>query len=168
VRQAFYGEEAQRIQRGQNELKVMVRYPLDERRSIADLENMRIRTPEGDEVPFGSVAEVSFGEAYSSITRQNRRRTVSVSADIDEEEVEPGEIIEEISEDYVPGLLSRNPGVQYSLEGASLEEMEFIHNITVASVAALFLIYALIAIPLHMRLSRYRSIRTCNHSSSCP
>jgi multidrug efflux pump subunit AcrB len=149
VRQAFYGEEAQRIQRGQNELKVMVRYPLDERRSIADLENMRIRTPEGDEVPFGSVAEVSFGEAYSSITRQNRRRTVSVSADIDEEEVEPGEIIEEISEDYVPGLLSRNPGVQYSLEGASLEEMEFIHNITVASVAALFLIYALIAIPLH-------------------
>jgi multidrug efflux pump subunit AcrB len=88
----------------------MVRYPLDERRSIADLENMRIRTPAGDEVPFGSVAEVSFGEAYSSITRQNRRRTVSVSADIDEEEVEPGEIIEEISEDYVPGLLSRNPG----------------------------------------------------------
>jgi multidrug efflux pump subunit AcrB len=149
VRQAFYGEEAQRIQRGQNELKVMVRYPLDERRSIADLENMRIRTPAGDEVPFGSVAEVSFGEAYSSITRQNRRRTVSVSADIDEEEVEPGEIIEEISEDYVPGLLSRNPGVQYSLEGASLEEMEFMHNITVASVAALFLIYALIAIPLH-------------------
>jgi len=73
VRQAFYGEEAQRIQRGQNELKVMVRYPLDERRSIADLENMRIRTPSGDEVPFGSVAEVSFGEAYS--TRRFRKTT---------------------------------------------------------------------------------------------
>jgi len=151
VRQAFYGEEAQRIQRGQNELKVMVRYPLDERRSIADLENMRIRTPSGDEVPFGSVAEVSFGEAYSSITRQNRRRTVTVSADIDEENVEPGEIIKEISEDYIPGLLSRYPGVQYSLEGASLEEREFMRNISVASVAALFLIYALalIAVPLH-------------------
>ena len=149
VRQAFYGEEAQRIQRGQNELKVMVRYPLGERRSIADLENMRIRTPSGDEVPFASVAEVSFGKAYSSITRQNRRRTVTVSADIDEENVEPGEIIKEISEDYMPGLLSRYPGVQYSLEGASLEELEFIRNISVASVAALFLIYALIAIPLH-------------------
>jgi multidrug efflux pump subunit AcrB len=149
VRQAFYGEEAQRIQRGQNELKVMVRYPLDERRSIADLENMRIRTPSGDEVPFGSVAEISFGEAYSSITRQNRRRTVTVSADIDEENVEPGEIIKEISEDYIPGLLSRYPGVQYSLEGASLEEREFMRNISVASVAALFLIYALIAVPLH-------------------
>jgi multidrug efflux pump subunit AcrB len=149
VRQAFYGEEAQRIQRGRNELKVMVRYPLDERRSIADLENMRIRTPSGDEVPFASVAEVSFGKAYSSITRQNRRRTVTVSADIDEEIVEPGEIIKEISEDYMPGLLSRYPGVQYSLEGASLEELEFIRNISVASVAALFLIYALIAVPLH-------------------
>jgi len=127
----------------------MVRYPLYERRSIADLENMRIRTPSGDEIPFASVAEVSFGDAYSSITRQNRRRSVTVSADIDEENVEPGEIIKEISEEFIPGLLSRHPGVQYSLEGASLEELEFIRNITVASVAALFLIYALIAIPLH-------------------
>ncbi len=149
VRQAFYGEEAQRIQRGQDELKVMVRYPLDERKSIADLENMRIRTPSGDEVPFHSVAEVSFGQAYSSITRQNRKRTVTVSADIDAEIVEPGEVIEELSDDYFPGLLSRNPGVGYALEGASLEEIEFKRNITVASFAALFLIYGLIAIPLH-------------------
>jgi len=136
VRQAFYGEEAQRIQRGQDELKVMVRYPLEERRSIADLENMRIRTPAGDEVPFNSVAEVSFGDAYSTITRQNRKRTVTVSADIDPEIVEPGEIIKEISNDYIPGLLTRNPGV-------------FIRNLGLASIAALFLIYGLIAIPLH-------------------
>jgi len=149
VRQAFYGEEAQRIQRGQDELKVMVRYPLSERRSIADLENMRIRTPAGDEVPFSSVAEVSFGEAYSSISRQNRKRTVTVSANIDPEIVQPGEIVTEISEDYIPGLLGRNPGVGYSLEGASLEEIEFLRNISLASIAALFLIFTLIAIPLH-------------------
>jgi multidrug efflux pump subunit AcrB len=148
VRQAFYGEEAQRIQRGQDELKVMVRYPLEERKSIADLENMRIRTPDGDEVPFHSVATVTFGKAYSSITRQNRKRTVTVSADIDPEIVEPGEIIKEISEEYVPELLARNPGVGYGLEGASLEQLEFIRNITVASFAAMFLIYGLIAIPL--------------------
>ena len=149
VRQAFYGEEAQRIQRGQSELKVMVRYPLEERRSIADLENMRIRTPAGDEVPFSSVADVSFGQGYSSISRQNRKRTVTVSADVDQENVEPGEIIKEISEQFIPGLLARHPGVDYGLEGASLEQMEFIRNITIASIAALFLIYALIAIPLH-------------------
>jgi multidrug efflux pump subunit AcrB len=110
---------------------------------------MRIRTPAGDEVPFSSVAEVSFGQAYSSISRQNRKRTVTVSADVDEENVEPGEIIKEITEQFIPGLLSRHPGVDYSLEGASLEQIEFMRNISLASIAALFLIYALIAIPLH-------------------
>jgi len=149
VRQAFYGEEAQRIQRGKDELKVMVRYPREDRRSIADLENMRIRTPSGEEVPFGSVADVSFGTSYSSISRLNRSRTITVSADIDPEIVEPGKVIEEVSDDYVPGLLARYAGVSYGLEGASQEEQEFIANLTVASIAALFLIYALIAIPLH-------------------
>jgi multidrug efflux pump subunit AcrB len=148
VRQAFYGEEAQRIQRGKDEVKVMVRYPRDDRRSIADLENMRIRTPSGDEVPFGSVADISFGQAYSSINRQNRKRTITVSADIDPEVVEPGVVIGEISSDFIPGLLSRHPGVSYGLEGSSLEQMEFKRNILVATIAALFLIYALIAIPL--------------------
>lgn len=149
VRQAFYGEEAQRIQRGKDELKVMIRYPQEDRRSIADLENMRIRTPAGDEVPFQSVADISFGQSYSSITRLNRERTITVSADLDTEIAEPGEVIESISEDYIPGLLSRNPGVKYGLEGSSQEEQDFVRNITVASIAALFLIYALIAIPLH-------------------
>ena len=149
VRQAFYGEEAQRIQRGKDELKVMVRYPLEDRRSISDLENMMIRTPSGDEVPFGSVADVSFGSSYSSITRLNRERTITVSADIDPEVVEPGEVIKEISDEFIPGLLARHAGVSYGLEGASKEEQEFIGNITIASIAALFLIYTLIAIPLH-------------------
>ena len=149
VRQAFYGEEAQRIQRGKDELKVMVRYPREDRRSIADLENMRIRTPAGDDVPFESVADLSFGTSYSSITRLNRARTITVSADIDPELVEPGKVIREISEDFIPGLLSRHTGVSYGLEGASKEEQEFLGNLAVASIAALFLIYALIAIPLH-------------------
>jgi multidrug efflux pump subunit AcrB len=149
VRQAFYGEEAQRIQRGQNEIKVMVRYPLEERRSVADLENMRIRTPSGDEVPFSSVANVTYGSAFSRISRQNRKRTVTVSADIDPEQVEPGAIIKEISEDYAPELLSRHPGVSFELEGASQETNKMLVNFSIAAIAALFLIYALIAIPLH-------------------
>jgi multidrug efflux pump subunit AcrB len=149
VRQAFYGEEAQRIQRGKDELRVMVRYPQEERRSIANLENMRIRTPDGDEVPFAAVAEMSFGNGYSSITRLNRERTITVSADIDPEIVQSTEIIKAISEDYIPELLSSHPGVSYGLEGASQEQVDLLRNLTIASVAALFLIYALIAIPLH-------------------
>ncbi len=149
VRQAFYGEEAQRIQRGKDELKVMVRYPLEDRRSIADLENMRIRTPDGDEVPFESVANVSFGKSYSSISRFDRARTINVLADIDPEIIQPGEFVKTLGEDYIPGLLARHAGVTYSLGGASQEEQEFIRNLQIASIAALFLIYALIAIPLH-------------------
>jgi multidrug efflux pump subunit AcrB len=148
VRQAFYGEEAQRIQRGKEEVKVMVRYPVEERRSVADLENMRIRTPSGDEVPFPEVAEVEFGQAYSTIQRQNRERVVTVSADVDPERVEPGQIIREISSEFMPALLPRYPGVEYRLEGASLEQREFTRNMTMAAIAALFLIYGLIAIPL--------------------
>ena len=149
VRQAFYGEEAQRIQRGKDELKVMIRYPREDRRSIADLENMRIRTPAGVEVPFQSVADISFGQSYSTITRLDRARTITVSADLDTDIAEPGKIIDSISDDYIPELLSSNPGVKYGLEGSSQEEQDFVRNITVASIAALFLIYTLIAIPLH-------------------
>ena len=148
VRQAFYGEEAQRIQRGKDELKVMVRYPEAERRSVADLENMRIRTPDGAEVPFEEVADVEFGRAFSTIHRQNRERVVTVSADLDPLKVQPGEVIGELSESFIPELLSRYPGVEYRLEGASLEEQEFLQRVTIASIASLFLIYMLIAIPL--------------------
>ena len=149
VRQAFYGEEAQRIQRGKDELKVMVRYPREDRRSVADLENMMIRTDAGDEVPFSSVANVSFGQSFSSITRMNRQRTVTVSADINPDLVEPGKLIADLSSTYIPALLQRHAGVSYGLEGASQEQVELINNLTVASIAALFLIYALIAVPLH-------------------
>ena len=149
VRQAFYGEEAQRIQRGKDELKVMVRYPRDERRSIADLENMRIRTPTGDEVPFGEVADVEFGQSYSTIRRLNRERTVTVSAELDKDRAEPGEIIKSVEETFIPGLLARYPDVKFGLEGSSLETGKMINNLLIAGVAAMFLIYALIAIPLH-------------------
>ncbi|MBU2678566.1 MAG: efflux RND transporter permease subunit [Gammaproteobacteria bacterium] len=149
VRQAFYGEEAQRIQRGKDELKVMVRYPADERRSISDLKNMRIRTPGGDEVPFSSVADISFGKGYSSISRLNRERTITVSADIDPDIVESAEIVETISDEYIPVLLAKYPSVSYGLEGASQELVNLQRNMSVAFIAALFLIYALIAIPLH-------------------
>ena len=110
---------------------------------------MRIRTPTGDEVPFGSVAEVSFGESYSSIRRQNRERTVTVSANIDPERVEPQEVIRSVRENFIPDLLNRHPGISFDLEGSSEEEQNFVRNLSIASLAALFLIYALIAIPLH-------------------
>ena len=110
---------------------------------------MRIRTPSGEEVPFSAVAEVSFGQSYAVIQRLNGARTVTVSADIDKERVEPGEIFRVLEEDVIPELLARNPGVEYGREGASEEEAELVRSLVLAGAAALFLIYALIAIPLH-------------------
>ena len=83
VRQAFYGEEAQRIQRGRDDIRVMVRYPADQRRSLGNLENMRIRTPTGGEVPFSQVAVVEPGRGFASIKRVDRSRAVNVTASVD-------------------------------------------------------------------------------------
>ncbi len=148
VRQAFYGEEAQRIQRGKDELRVMVRYPKEQRRSIADLENMRIRTPSGEEVPFGSVAEVEFGKGYSRIYRMDRQRTVTVSGYIDPNLVVPQEVLSNLNENFIPELLARHPGVSSSLEGSSKDQAQLATDMIYSGVLAIFLIYALIAIPL--------------------
>ena len=148
VRQAFYGEEVQRIQRGTEELKVMVRYPRDQRRSVANLESMLISTADGDEVPFSDVASVEYEAAYSVISRLDGKRTVTVSGDLDSAVTEPGTVIDDIRDNFLPELLARHSGVEFDLSGASLEEREFVQNLTLASLAALFLIYALIAIPL--------------------
>ncbi|MFK7888857.1 MAG: efflux RND transporter permease subunit [Gammaproteobacteria bacterium] len=148
VRQAFYGEEAQRIQRGKDELKVMVRYPPEQRRSIADLRNMRILTPDGGRVPFNSVADVEFNKAYSTITRVDRKRTVTVTANADPEIAEPEKIVKDLYKDYIPELLARFPSVETQRSGSSAEVSELIRNFKVAGIAALFLIFALIAIPL--------------------
>jgi multidrug efflux pump subunit AcrB len=148
VRQAFYGEEVQRVQRGNDEVRVVVRYPQTERRSASDLENMRIRTPGGDEIPFGTVAAVAFEESAASITRMHGIRTATVSANVDPDTVEPGVVIDYLMQEFVPALLARYPGVTFALDGTSEEASRLVRNLTIAFVVALFLIYALIAIPL--------------------
>ena len=149
VRQAFYGEEAQRIQRGRDDLRVMVRYPRDERRSYADLEYMRIRTADGKEVPFASVAEVDFGRSFTTINRVDRKRTVSVTADTDPDKIESGQVIEEINENFIPQLIQKYQGVESNMQGSSQEQEELVRRIAILFGLALFLIYCLLAIPLH-------------------
>jgi len=148
VRQAFFGEEAQRLQRGKDELRVMVRYPDAERRSVEDLESMFIRTPDGTEVPFNTVADIDFGSGYSSISRVNRSRTVTVSADADLSRVEPQTVVADVRQNVLPGILERNPGVRFGLAGGAEEQGEFLTNVAIAFLGALMLIYILIAIPL--------------------
>ena len=102
VRSAFYGKEAQRMQRGQDDVRVMVRFPESERSSIGNLEDMYIRTPNGTEVPFYSVARFELGRGYSTIRRVDGRRVINVTAEIDRSAVSPEEIAMSIGADVLP------------------------------------------------------------------
>jgi len=155
VRQAFYGEEAQRIQRGRDEIKVMVRYPGEARRSIGDLEALRIRLPDGAEVPFSFAASAARGRGYASIQRVDRRRVVNVTADVDAAEGNAEEILRDVEARILPELLAEHPGVTYTLEGQQREQRETIESLQKGFLLALVLIYALLAIPLRAYLQPF-------------
>ena len=148
VRQAFYGEEAQSIQRDRDEVNVMVRYPRVDREQLATLETMRLRTPDGREVPFSVAATATMGRGYSKIDRLDRRRSISVLADIDKQSTTPDTVLAAISGDFLPDLLSRYPGMTYSLEGQQKEQSEFIGTLMRINAMALLAIFVLLAIPL--------------------
>jgi len=151
VRQAFYGEEAQRIQRGRDDVKVMVRYPADERRSLADLGNMRIRTPSGDEVPLNIVADATSGRSFSTITRVNQKRSLRVSGEIDENDpnASADAINERLRAEVMPAIVARYDGLSWKFEGDQKKKTELLLALAGGFVIALFAMYALIAIPLH-------------------
>lgn len=146
VRQAFYGEEAQRIQRGRDDIRVMVRYPEAERKSLADVENMRIRLPDGTEIPFKTVANVNYGRAYATIRRADRRRVVNVTADVDETVANTREINVDLAKNVLPGLIQRYPGLQYRFAGEERERNESLGSLLVTFPLALLAIYGLLAV----------------------
>ncbi|WP_082766590.1 efflux RND transporter permease subunit [Ferrimonas marina] len=148
VRWGFYGYEAQRILRNKEEVKVMVRYPAEQRRTIGHLENMRIRTPDGLEVPFSSVASVELAKSFSAITRTNGVRSITVKARALKDRVEPGKVIEEVNREFIPQLKERYPGLSSALDGSAEEDAENQVLMIQGAVFALFTIYALMAIPL--------------------
>ena len=147
VRQGFYGEEAQRIQRGRDEVKVMVRYPRVDRESLFGVESMRIRTPSGAEVPFTEVASVRPRRGTATIERTDRTRAIHVTADVDLGVANPNKLLKSLTDQVVPGILERHPGVSVSLEGQSSDQAEFRVAMLRYFGIALFAIYALMAIP---------------------
>ncbi|MEL4274221.1 efflux RND transporter permease subunit [Shewanella xiamenensis] len=148
VRYGFYGYEAQRILRNKEEIKVMVRYPLEQRRTVGYLENMLIRTPQGKSVPFSTVAEVEKGESYASITRVDGKRAITINANANKNKVEPSKVVNEIQKDYLPQLQAKYPKIQTALDGGSLDEQNAMVGLIQGFFFALFTIYALMAVPL--------------------
>lgn len=147
VRHAFYGAEALRLQRDKDEVKVLVRYPESERKSLAYVEEMRIRTPDGTEVPFSQVAEVNMKEGYASIQRAQRRRVIKVMADVDENITNANEVRQFLEKNYLPDFKNRHHGLRYNIEGEGKEQKESLEDVIMGFAIALFCIYALLAIP---------------------
>lgn len=147
VRYAFYGAEAQRIQRGTDEIKVMVRFPKADRELTSTLNNMFIRTPQGDEVPFDTVANLDVTQGLLKTTHINFQRASEVTAEADRVRVQPSKVIEEVEKNVLPSLLEKYPGLSYSVSGMADEERKLGVSLMVGFALALLGIYALLAIP---------------------
>jgi len=146
VRNAFYGTVALRQQRGANEVTVRVRLPEAERRSEYDVEQLLIRTPAGRDVPLYQIAEVSRGRAYTSVSRRDGRRTVSVGANVVPDR-ETNRVLATLTADVLPQLARDYPGLTYSFRGRQADMAESMDSLYYGFVLALIAIYILLAIP---------------------
>lgn len=148
VRTAFFGSEAQRIQRGRDEVRVMVRYPEKERQSLGSLQTMMIRTANGTEVPFETVAEIVPGRSLPSIQRVDRKRIIQVSADGDAETLDIETMETEILEEFLPQLVAEKySGMEFGIRGFGAEARDNQQEMIVGIYFILAVIYALLAIP---------------------
>ncbi|MDH3384349.1 MAG: efflux RND transporter permease subunit, partial [Deltaproteobacteria bacterium] len=147
IRSAFYGAEALRLQRGRNEVKVMVRYPKEDRRNLWNLESMRIRTPDEGEIALAAAADVSEGWGYASINRTDRKRVVNVTATVDASSANAQEILLDMQENLFPKLSVDHPGLTFDLVGEEKERKESMDSMKKGFTMALIGIFALLAIP---------------------
>ena len=147
VRYGFYGGQALRLQRGSDDVRIIVRYPEEERRGLGDVESMRIRTPAGGEVPFSDVAIVELGHGYASIQRVDGQRVVTVSASVDEEQANADEINRDLAARFLPALMQDYPGLHYRYAGEQRERADSMQSLASNFIIALFAIYMLLAVP---------------------
>ena len=147
VRHAFYCAEALRMLRDKDEVKVMIRYPESERRALGYVEEMRIRMPDGIEVPFRQVAEVTMQAGYTTIERAQRQRVIKVTADVDETVSNANEVRNTLVSEVLPRLASQFYGLRYTIEGEGKEQKKAFGDVYRGFGIALFCIYALLAIP---------------------
>jgi multidrug efflux pump subunit AcrB len=147
VRSAFFGSEALRLQRGRDEVKVYVRLPEEERRSIHDLESMMVRTPRGGEIPLGVAAKVTEGRADTFITRHNGKKVIDVTADIEASLASADEVMAKVISEKLPVLMGRYPGLGWSLDGQKAEQQQTMKSLVFGFLLSMLVVYGLLAIP---------------------
>ncbi|OOV86078.1 efflux RND transporter permease subunit [Oceanospirillum linum] len=145
---ALYGAQAQRIQRGSDEVKVMVRYPAQERRYISDIDHMMIRTADGTEVPFNVVAETLFTEGISQIDRLDSYRAASVIAGVNKQVISSDAVVNQLQQEVITHLLKTYPGLKVEFKGEASERSKSTSSMSQGFIIGLLIIYGLLAIPL--------------------
>ncbi len=148
IRHAYYGEEIQRLQRENDEIKVMLRYDRETRESLKSLDELRIRTQQGDELPLNTVAEVTLGKAANAIERVNRKRAARITAMVDKAIADPQAIIGQLMPQNGGPIVPEYPDVKFDLDGTSKEMTNLLKNLAIGMLSAVLLIYVLLAIPL--------------------
>ena len=146
VRQAFFGDEVQRIQRGRNEIKVMLRLSKDQRQNLATLDSLRVRTASGLEIPFNQVAEAEVVKSFTSIKRVDRRRALNITADAEKGAVDIEALRAEMAV-FLDELLAGHGHIQWSFEGEARRQAESSTQMLVSLILVLGGMYALMAIP---------------------
>lgn len=152
VRAAFFGEEALRVQRGRDEVRVYVRLPREERDAITDIEKHLVRTPSGAEVPLRAVAVLNQGRAPLTIHRTDNQRVVTVTADVDTSVVSAGEANDILENTILRNVAAANPGMMYTFGGEAQQQAESLDSLIRSFVLAVLVIFALLAIPLRSYL----------------
>ena len=146
VRASYYGEEVMRLQRGRHEVKLMVRYPQEERRSVATLNDIRVTSPDGIKRPLDELAEIEIKRGYSEINRLSQKRSITVVADIDvaKSSLTSGQITGDMEKRLMPDLLAEYPLVSVRWEGEQEQTQESLESLGVGFIVALFAMFVLL------------------------
>jgi len=147
VGQAFKGLEAQRIQRGRDDIRVLVRFPIDKRDTLASLDEMLITAPNGRQVPLSNVATLLPGKGPSQITRIDRFRVLNVTADVDKDNTNMT-VLQADLRNYIDSLMPKYPGITYEMEGEQRQQRESFGSLQSGLIILVFVIYCLLALPL--------------------
>ncbi len=144
VRAAYYGEEVMRLQRGRHEVKLMVRYPEQDRKSLARFEDIRVDGGDGIQRPITELADVTVSRGYSEINRIDQKRSITISADINEKDGNAKEIVADMRAEFMPGLLEKFPGLRIRWEGQQEQDEESVRSLGIGLFVALIAMYVLL------------------------
>jgi len=144
VRASYYGEEVMRLQRGRHEVKLMVRYPEEDRKSLARFDDIRVDGGDGVQRPITELADVSVSRGYSEINRIDQKRSITVSSDISEKEGNAKEIVADLQAGFMPELLKKYPALRVRWEGQQEQDSESVRSLGIGLAIALLAMYVLL------------------------